>query len=689
MTNLLQSLRFLANLQRTDTNIQQLKDIVGRIKNNETPLNVLLFIAKELLLKTPKKYQKTIDKAELPLLLFDGKKWGVLKSITSQNQLIVQFEQELVIDMSENIKLFSLNMKAKLNLSNSTTFQMVKDEMLKHKKLLIDAFIAGIFINIVAVVSAFYSMQIYDRVVPTGAKQTLMVLTIGVIVVIFLEFIAKLVRSGLYEKLIEIIDKKLSSVVYQRFLSLRLDQLPKSVGTLSGQMRGYESVRGFLSSIASYLMVDVPFVLFYVFLIFMIGGYLALIPIIFFILALVVGIYFHKKIEYLANNINEAVNLKTGLLVESIEGAESIKSGQGGWRMLAKWNSISDSARYYDLEMKRVNEHSQYIVALFQQTSFVSMVAFGSLMIGSSGLTMGGLIACSILSGRTLSPVAQIPSHLVSWANTKAAIKSLDEMWKLATDNEDNSKQALVEKLQGNYHIADNMQFLYADKLAIKVEKLKINAGEKIAILGSIGSGKTTLLRLLSGMYKPSVGKILLDGVNLDNISKVNLAEKIGFLQQDGRLFKGTLRENITLGLSGVSDEEILNISNLTNLTQSVINKYDKGLDFEIFEGGVGLSGGQKQLLNLTRLFLKQSKIWLLDEPTSSLDSSLELQIMQLLKQTLSDKDTLILITHKVKMLDLVDRIIVVNNNKIVMDGAKYEVLEALKTPNNDTKNKS
>ena len=232
-------------------------------------------------------------------------------------------------------------------------------------------------------------------------------------------------------------------------------------------MRGYESVRNFLSAITTYLVVDVPFVLFYVLLIVAIGGYLAVVPVIFFIIATLVGLYFHKKIEIIADNINEYVNLRVGLLVESVEGSETIKSGHGGWRMLSNWMNVTDEGRDYELEMKRMTNQSQYMVALFQQSSFILMVASGALLIGEGGLTMGGLIACSILSGRILAPVAQIPSHLVQWANTKAAIKSIDMIYDLKCDYDDIDQPIVHTGLRGKFYISAKTQINYAQKVAL------------------------------------------------------------------------------------------------------------------------------------------------------------------------------------------------------------------------------
>lgn len=680
MNSLVSSIKLIATLQRLSLNVSELEQIIdSNYDKANTPLKNLQTISKELSIKQPTQIKQITDPSLLPLLIFDGENWGVLKSVNAKGEYIAQFEDEITLSNISKHQLFTLNFAKELYLGKSPTFNLVTVEILKHKKLLIDGLVAGVFINIVAIITAFYSMQIYDRVVPTGAKQTLLVLTIGVVIVIILEFFAKLIRSNLSEKLVEAIDKKLSHYVYERFTRIRLDKLPQSVGTLSGQMRGYESIRGFLATITSYLIVDMPFVLFYVGLIAFIAGYLSFIPLVFLSLALLVGLYFYKKIMHLANNINEAVNLKTGLLVESIEGAETIKSGQGGWRLLSRWRDVSNDARGYELEMKRVSDNSSYITAMFQQLSFISIVASGSLLVSTGDLTMGGLIACSILSGRILAPIAQIPSHLVNYANTKTAVKSLDAMLNLDIDFGYEESPITLENIKGNFKIQAETKIIYGEKLGLILPKLSIHSGEKVAVIGNIGSGKTSLLRLLSGMYNPTEGKILLDDINLSKISKPNLSENIGYLQQDGRLFKGTLRENLTLGLSAITDEDILAISKKTGLLDRVINTTDKGLDFEIYEGGLGLSGGQKQLLNLTRIFLKHPKIWLLDEPTASLDTQLELVVINLLKERLQSSDTLVLITHKMQMLDLVDRVIVINNNQIVMDGDKEEVLQRLK----------
>jgi ATP-binding cassette subfamily C protein LapB len=560
--------------------------------------------------------------------------------------------------------------------SDSPLFQLIRDEILSHRKLLLEAAIGGAMISAVALATSFFSMQVYDRVVPTGAAQTLLVLTLGAVVAVLFELIAKGVRSNLYEKLIAAVDQRLSRAVYLRFLAIRLDQLPQSVGALAAQLRGYESVRSFFTAVTTNLLVDAPFALLFALLIAFIGGWLALVPLCFFVLSIVIGLFYRKQVISFASKSMAAANLKTGLLVETVEGAETLKSGQGGWRMLTRWMQTTDEARDCDLQMRNISEQAQHLTAAFQQVSYILLVAGGALLVSKGELTMGGLIACSILSGRVLSPVAMIPSQLVQWANTRAALQGLDRLWKLQDDH-GHAEPVVLENIRGHYRF-DAVSANYGGNKALTIHQLQIQPGEKIGVLGPVGAGKTTLLRLLSGMYKPQEGRILLDDVDLTQIAKPALAEAVGYVQQDGRLFAGTLRDNLILGQLDPGDETILQAARITGLLQAVIAPHPKGLQQTIFEGGTGLSGGQRQLVNLTRAFLRQPRIWLLDEPTASMDRNLEGQVTSALKATLRRTDTLVLVTHKTEMLDLVERVIVIANHQVVLDGPKAQVMQQL-----------
>ena len=631
---------------------------------------------------------KKMQPEQAPALLWHSDKdsWHILRGLNASEQWVIESIdidsnelKESITDNLDDYLIAKLNLTVAYNASKSPVFQQIRKEFFSHRRPLLEAVFGGIMINLIVLATSLYSMQVYDRVVPTGAEQTLWVLTLGVLAANIFEMIAKFVRSALYERIINSVDQRLARSVFVKFLAIRLDQMPRSVGGMASQLRGYETVRGFLSALTNHVLVDSPFALFFALIIATMAGWLALIPLSFFIVSLAMGLHSKRLVEQLAAKTTAAANLKTGLLVEAIEGAETIKSGQGGWRLLTRWMDTVNEARDHETQMRHITEHSQYIMALLQQTAYVLLVATGALLISKGHLTMGELIACSILSGRILTPVGAIPGQLVQWGHTKAALQGLDKIWALQDDHGDEQPIQLAT-IKGAYAL-EEIDVRYANNRAIHIKNLHIQAGQKIGVLGPIGAGKTTLLRILSGMYKPNVGRVLLDGVDIAQIHKPILAENIGYLQQEGRLFAGTLRENLILGMLDPGDEVIIEGAKQTGLHASVIASHPKGLHQEIFEGGTGLSGGQRQLVNLTRLFLRKPNIWLLDEPTASMDRSLELHITNLFAQTLSASDTFVMVTHKAEMLALVDRIIVIADHQVVLDGPKAEVLLKLQQP--------
>jgi ATP-binding cassette subfamily C protein LapB len=630
----------------------------------------------------------SVDPASCPCLIHrEGRGWALLRGRTAQNEWLTEtFDLETnrwvetPLHGLQDWTVVKLKLARPYDTAGSEVYKLIQRELFSHKMVWVEGAVAGLMINLIALATSFYSMQVYDRVVPTGASQTLWVLTSGVFLAIVFETLAKLARSRLFEQLVDRVDQQLAREVYSRFLAIRLDQLPRSIGSLAAQLRGYETVRGFLTSLTSHLMIDVPFALLFLLVIFFIGGSLAYIPLVFFVLSLMIGLTFRRRVEALSQKANAASNFKTGLLVETIEGAETIKSGQSGWRMLSRWINTTDESRSVEQEMRRVSEYSQFLAASMQQISYVLLVAVGALQISRGELTMGGLIACSILSGRVLGPVASLPDRLIQWAHTRTALQGLDRLWSLQDDHHGQEQAIALQTIKGQYML-EKVASSYGQGQAIQIEKLQINPGEKIGVLGPVGAGKTTLLRLLSGMYKPQAGMVKLDGIDMAHISKPVLAERVGYLQQEGRLFAGTLRENLVLGLIDPGDEVILEAARITGLVQSVIGAHPQGLQQPIHEGGQGLSSGQRQLVNLTRVFLRRPRIWLLDEPTASMDGALEQHIITALAAKLQPEDVLVVVTHKPDLLRLVNRIIVVANHQVVMDGPRDAVLQRLSAP--------
>jgi len=635
------------------------------------------------------KFMTAADAAKTPLLVFhQGLGWGIVRGLNAKGEWVTewfdvekrQFKEELIPELG--VLVFAkLRLAQPFELGKSPISQLIIKEILSHKSHLLEIIFGTLLINIIALAVSFYSMQVYDRVVPTGALQTLFVLTSGAILAVVFEIVAKHIRSHLQMHLIDEVDARLARAVYTRFLSIRLDQLPASVGVLASQLRGYESVRTFFTAVGTFMMVDLPFVFIFLWVIWLLAPALSVIPLIFLVIAVSLGMFYQHRLNDTIKQVDKLSHFKVGLMVETVEGAETIKSGHGGWRMLSQWMKVTDASRDQELTMKNINEFSAHLTGFFQQAAYVSMVAFGAYLITKGELTMGGLIACSILSGRVLAPVAAIPAQMMQWASTRVAIDGLDRIWRLESDHHDVEQPVILDNIVGNYRFED-VEYTYdKTRSAIRIEHLQIKAGEKIAIIGPVGSGKTTLLRLLSGMYKPAKGKITLQDVDITQLSKPVLAEHVGYLQQDGRLFAGTLRENLILGMLDPGDDVILQAAELTGLKEALLQTHPKGLQLEINEGGTGLSGGQKQLVNLTRIFLRKPTIWLLDEPTASMDQNLQNKVIHALNNTLRAEDTMVVVTHKTELLQLVSRIIVVVNSKVVMDGPTMQVLQQLQQP--------
>lgn len=680
----------LAQLQSDNLDRLALREAVetAQDKTPEDAKAQIRCITKQLRLPAARwKPEPQLDSA--PALLcriepYFGIEWGLLRGKNAQNQWISEWWDkhtsrwvERADDALPDHHAISLKLSQPYVASKSPVFRLILDELLSHRRIIRETVLASLIATVLALAISFFSMQVYDRVIPSSAMQTLLVLTLGVLIAIFFEWLIKHVRSHLYEELIDQVDQRLARTVYLRFLSVRLDQIPQSVGALASQMRGYETIRGFMTSMTTNLMVDAPFALFFAGVIALIAGPLALIPTFFFLVSLAIGLFYRKRLENIAKQAMAASNLKTGLLVETIEGAETIKAGQGGWRMLTRWMRTTNDARESELEMRNISEHSQHLAASFQQVSYVLMVAYGAYLVTRSDISQGALIACSILSGRVLSAVSIIPGQIVQWSHAKAALQSLDKLWSLEDDHHGQSQPIAIENIRGEYRL-ENITSHYQGSRALMVPHLTIRPGEKIGILGPVGSGKTTLLRVLSGMFKPQEGRVLLDGLDLAHIDKPLLAQHMGYVQQDGRLFSGTLRDNLILGQVDPGDEAILEAARKTGLMQAVITPHPHGLQRTIYEGGTGLSGGQRQLVNLTRTVLRNPSIWLLDEPTASMDRNTEAHMTQTLQEAIKPTDTLVLVTHKTEMLDLVDRLIVVYNHQIALDGPKQDVLRQL-----------
>lgn len=549
----------------------------------------------------------------------------------------------------------------------------------QYRAVFFDAMVATLVVSILGLVGAMFSMQVYDRVIPSKGYSTLWVLAAGALIGIALELVLKQVRAHLVDRACKAIDQELASVFFGKALDIRMDARPRTVGTFASQIRHFESVRNFLTSSSLFILADVPFAVFFVVVIAMISVPVALVPLFLLPVAVLIGLALRRPIEDLTTQHMAESNRKNGLLIEAIDGIESIKACNAEWKLLDRWRQLTATIASSELQSKALITLSTNMTQLLQQIIYIGMVAVGAYEITQGRLTMGGLMACTIISGRALSPFAQIPSLIVQWKQAQVALKGLDSIMAMPSDRDTTDRLVVPQSCNGRIRL-EQVVFAYGPgQPALQANDLTVAPGERIAVLGAVGSGKSTLLKILSGLYRPQQGVMQLDGMDVKHLAPEFVREHIGYLPQDVRLYQGTLRENLTLGLPSPSDTQILRAAAMTGLDK-VIQAHPKGLALEIAEGGRGLSGGQRQLVGLTRLLLQQPRILLLDEPTASMDSQLEMRVMQHLFDEMPKDSTLVVVTHKPALLVHVQRIWVVDQGRVVLDGPRDQVIARLQS---------
>ncbi len=557
-----------------------------------------------------------------------------------------------------------------------TARQWFLHAIFRRRQVFVEAVVATFVVSVLGLGASFYSLQVYDRVIPTQAHSTLLALTAGVAIAVLFEFVLKQARSVMVDRGCKAIEEELSDVFFGRMLDIRMDARPRAVGSFAAQVRQFELVRNFMTSSTVFLMADLPFSLLFIAAIGVIGGPLAALPLLLLPVVLASSAWLNWRMRRLTQAQLSEGRQKNGLLVDVIDGIESIKAAGAEWKMMDRWRRLTAAASALELDLRLLSTTSAHVAQFLQQLSYVAIIGIGAWMVGTGQITMGALIACSILSNRALSPITQIATLVSQWQHAQEALKGLDELMALPVEHADGGG-ILPSACAGELRMED-ASFSFNGKLpALQPLRLTLRAGERTAIIGAVGSGKSTLIRLLSGLYRPATGKVFLDGVDTALIAPEFLREQIAYLPQDVRLLRGTLRENLTLGLAPPSDGEILRAAALTGLDR-VLAAHPQGLDLPISEGGRGLSGGQRQLVGLTRLLIAKPRIWLLDEPTAAMDGDLEAQVMQNLFAELPANATLVVVTHKASLLRQVGRIIVLDQGRIVLDGPRADVLARL-----------
>jgi ATP-binding cassette, subfamily C, bacterial LapB len=541
-----------------------------------------------------------------------------------------------------------------------------------------DVLIATLLINIFVIATPLFTMNVYDRVVPNDATETLWVLAIGVMIVYIFDTILKLVRTYFLEVAGKKNDIIMSSIIFERVMDFKMSSNPKSVGSFANNLKDFESIRGFLTSATMSAIVDLPFAIIFLFVIMFLAGPLVYAPIATILLILAYTFVIKEPLHRSIVSTHEASAEKSGILIESLSSLETIKSMGAAGQVQWKWEETTGDIANKSIKSKLLSGSITTVTALLIQLNTIALVVGGVYMIKSLELTMGGLIAVVLLAGRAIAPMGQVASLVSNYEHVKAAYEGIEKIMDMPVEHPDGKKFVQRTVFQGSIEFKD-VGFTYpnAQKTSLKNISFVINHGEKIGFIGKIGSGKTTIEKLIMGLYAPTEGSMLVDGIDINQLDPMDLRKNIGYVPQDVVLFKGTVKENIIYKFPEAEDKDIITAAEVSGVSDFV-NKHPQGFDMEVGERGLGLSGGQRQSITLARALLMNAPILLLDEPTNSMDGKTEAKIIKRLKQFGNDK-TIILVTHKPSLLELVDRLILMDDGEIILDGTKEEVLNALK----------
>ena len=628
------------------------------------------------------------DHRQLPVLVMHAGSWCIAENGEQGRIKLSDESGNFFEESSEAIGdavLLWLRHQETLELSSfdaleSRAARLIFKELFRNRRWLFEVLAATLVVNLLAVATSMFSMQVYDRVVPTLAYSTLGALTIGMLVIMLVDWVLKYLRSHILERVAKVVDISVSQQLFEHIMRLRLDSRPRSLGSLAAQVNGLDAVRSFFSSTIVFAVTDMPFAIFFIVLIANIGGnvfwvYACLLPV-----SLAIGFYAQKRLRILAKEEIQRSNERQGLLVDTLQGAETIQSSGSSWRFAETWQALSQSMANYSLKSRDITHTTMTSAATLGQIAYVLAIVVGVNEIEVGALTSGGLIACTILGGRVTSPIAQAVQILVQWENVRESLKMVNGLLNHETDRQESQELLMPDRLSHAIEL-EGVSFSYPNVPVkrVNVPKWSISPGERIVILGGVGSGKSTLLRLLAGLYKPSEGQIRIGGVDIWQLAPEILQERLAYLPQDVRLFKGTLRSNLMLA-GGSGDARLLEVIQDLGVDRIAADN-PRSLEMEIHEGGQGLSGGQRQLVGLSRVFLASPKVWLLDEPTASLDNDAENRVIAAFRKYVKDDDIVVITTHRPQMLSLATRVVIMHRGQIAADGKPEEILRPSQAP--------
>jgi len=551
------------------------------------------------------------------------------------------------------------------------------DTLKLSKNIYKDVLIASFLINLFVLATPLFTMNVYDRVIPNNAIETLWMFTFGVIIIYILDVSLKFTRTYMLEIAAKKSDIIISSIVFEKVLDLTLESHPKSVGSFASNIKDFDSIRSFLTNVTLTVLIDMPFVVLFLILIGYIGGSIVLIPLFISIVILSYAFIIKKPLQRSIESTHEASAHKNGILIETLQNIETIKtqglSGKMQWNYEESTGEIANKS----LKSRLLSNSIPNVTAFFVQLNTIFCILYGVYLINDFELTMGGLIAIIILSSRTVAPLGQAASLITNYEDAKTSYETINSIITRPVERPKGKEFVKRDRIIGNIEFK-NVTFSYpeTDVFVLKDVSFSIKRGEKVAILGRIGSGKSTIAKLLLKLYEPQSGSILIDGIDIKQLDPADLRKSIGYIPQDIQLFKGTIKENILNNYRYYTDEEMLEVSKISGVDEFV-RTHPMGYDMPIGERNVGLSGGQKQTVGIARALLSDAETLLFDEPTNAMDQTTETNTISKLKNTIEGK-TLLLVTQKMSTLALCERVIVFNHGIKIMDGKKEEILKQL-----------
>ena len=542
-----------------------------------------------------------------------------------------------------------------------------------------DVLWAALLVNLFALALPMFSMNVYDRVVPNNAVETLWALAIGVVLVLCADLFLRTLRGRFVDEASARIDVQISATLMERVLGMRLEHRPDAVGSFAANLRGFEQVRDFIASGTVTALVDLPFALLFVAVLVWISPLLAVPVVVAFVVIAGVGWVLQQRLHELSETTYRASAQRNATLIESLTGIETIKSQGAEGVIQARWERANAFLAGMHVRMRALTAKAMYGTAWTTQLVTIAIVIVGVHLIAERELTMGALIAASMLAGRALAPAGQIVGLLMQYQGARTAMASLDGLMAKPVERPADENFVHRRELRGEIEFR-NVHFAYPNRqdTALDGVSFRVAPGERVALIGRVGSGKSTIERLILGLYQPADGAVLLDGIDLRQLDPADVRANVGYVSQDVTLFYGTLRENVTLGMPYADDSAVVAAAETAGLADFV-NRHPRGFDMPVGERGESLSGGQRQAVGIARAVLHNAPILLLDEPTSAMDFSTESQITQRLNAFTQHK-TVVLVTHRTSLLALVDRVIVIDGGRVVADGPRDRIMEALQS---------